>query len=148
MNPESKKRLFELFAAHAADSLTPEEHALLQETLRHDAEARRLWFVHQDVELGLHAHLPAESLVLPNVSAKPNRWLSWRPLAAAAAVLVLFVGSWLLLERGKKDGFIARVIRIDGELRTQSGRRFSVGDRLAAGETLTMIAGQAELAFF
>lgn len=85
----------------------------------------------------------------PSVAA-PRRsvWRSWRPLAAAAAVLVLFVGSWLLLERGKKDGFIARVIRIDGELRTQSGRRFSVGDRLAAGETLTMSAGQAELAFF
>lgn len=91
MSPEFKKRLFEIFAAHSANSLTPEEHALIQETLRHDAEARRLWFVHQDVELGLHAHLSADSLILPNVSSKPSRWLCWRPLAAAAVLVLGFV---------------------------------------------------------
>ena len=88
MNDDQKKRLFELFTAHAADSLTPDEHAELQETLRRDAGARRLWFVHQDIEMGLHAHLatepvmPAKAVV---VTPHPSVWCQWRPLTAAAA---------------------------------------------------------------
>ncbi len=92
MNPDQKKRLFELFTAHAADSLTPEEHAELQETLRRDAEARRLWFVHQDVEMGLHAHLAAEPVMPAKavvVTPHPSVWRQWRPLTAAAAGLVI-----------------------------------------------------------
>lgn len=92
MNPGQKNRLFELFTAHAADSLTPEEHAELQENLRRDAEARRLWFVHQDVEMGLHAHLGTESLRLEKATAitpLPSVWRQRRPLMAAVAGLVL-----------------------------------------------------------
>ena len=92
MNPDQKKRLFELFTAHAADSLTPEEHAELQETLRRDAEARRLWFVHQDVEMGLRAHLAAEPVMPAKatvVTPHPSVWRQWRPLTAAAAGLLI-----------------------------------------------------------
>lgn len=88
MTAEQKKRLFELFTAHAADSLTPDEQAELQETLRHDAEARRLWFVHHDVEMGLHAQLSAEPVVALKTSSKPTSWHAWRPLWAAAAGIV------------------------------------------------------------
>lgn len=90
MNRDQKKRLTELFTAHAADSLTPEEHEELQAHLRNDAEARRWWFVHQDVEIGLRAQVVAGRFTAPK--APKTRaifpWLSWRPLTAAAAGLV------------------------------------------------------------
>ena len=77
-------RLHHLFGAHSDGTITPEEHAELQECLRSDASARRLWFAHQDIDDGLHdlAHVPTAN---PLTIAKPTRWLSWRPLAAAAA---------------------------------------------------------------
>lgn len=88
MTPEKKQRLFTLFGAHAADSLAPGELNELQETLRQDAEARQLWFVHQDIEMGLRTHLAHE--------ASPSAWepaasvRSWsRPLLAAAAGLAI-----------------------------------------------------------
>ncbi|MBL9201067.1 MAG: hypothetical protein JNL39_11200 [Opitutaceae bacterium] len=93
MNSDQEKRLFELFTAHAADSLTPAEHAELQETLRQDPSARRLWFVHQDVELGLRAQLAVTPTVpaAPAPVANPPRsiWRQWRPIPAAAAGVVL-----------------------------------------------------------
>jgi cellulase/cellobiase CelA1 len=88
MNSEQKKRLSELFTAHAADSLTPEEHAELQTNLRNDAEARRWWFVHQDVEMGLRAQVAAGLLIAPKAKVM-GRWLFWRPVVAAAAVILV-----------------------------------------------------------
>ncbi len=90
MNMDQKKRWFELFTLHGADALTPDEHAELQAILRRDAAARRLWFVHQDVEMGLRAHLAAAPVAsAPLKSArKPAYWLQWRPLTAAAAGIV------------------------------------------------------------
>jgi len=88
MNPEKKKRLTELFTAHAADSLSPEERAELQSHLRTDAEARQWWFVHQDVEMGLRAQVAAERFTTPKARVSLP-WLSWRPLTAAAAGLVM-----------------------------------------------------------
>lgn len=84
MNLEQKKHLFELFTAHTADALSAQEHAELQEMLRTNAEARQLWFVHQDVEMGMQVHLAHEA-----VPAARNIWASWRPLTAAAAGLAL-----------------------------------------------------------
>jgi hypothetical protein len=88
MNPDQKKRLTELFTAHAADSLSPEEHAELQTHLRTDTEARQWWFVHQDVEMGLRAQVAAERLTTPKARVSLP-WFSWRPLTAAAAGLVM-----------------------------------------------------------
>jgi hypothetical protein len=88
MNPEKKKRLTELFTAHAADSLTRKEHVELQSHLRTDAEARQWWFVHQDVEMGLRTQVAAERLTTPKALVSLP-WLSWRPLTAAAAGLVM-----------------------------------------------------------
>ena len=89
-------RLHFLFAAHSDGRLTAEEHAELQERLRTDAEARRLWFVYQDVEDGLHALAQLDGVAdvsakVPGVmTARARRgWLQWRPLTAAAAGLVL-----------------------------------------------------------
>ncbi len=87
MNSDLKKRLSELFTAHAADSLTPDEHEELQTHLRNNAEARQWWFLHQDVEIGLRAHVAAERLTVPKARVTLP-WLSWRPLTATAAGIV------------------------------------------------------------
>src|SRR5436190_986010 len=87
MNSDSY-RLHQLFGTHSDGTITPEEHAELQERLRHDPKARRLWFLHQDVDDGLHGivHAPAAT-----DTRKPSRsrWLQWRPLTAAAAVVAM-----------------------------------------------------------
>lgn len=88
MNSDQQKRLFYLFTAHASDSLTEAEHDELQESLRENAEARQLWFMHQDIEVGLHAHL-GQVPVKTGKHARRASWGSWRPITAAAAGLAL-----------------------------------------------------------
>jgi len=88
MNTDQQKCLFQLFSASASETLSAEEHAELQETLRQDADARQLWFVHQDIEVGLHAHLSqSHAEITPPV--RRTSWATWRPLTAAAAGLAL-----------------------------------------------------------
>lgn len=81
-------RLHHLFGAHSDGTITPEEHAELQQRLRDDPAARKLWFVHQDVDAGLHelAHAIEPSTAIPSAG---SRWFAWRPLAAAAAGLAV-----------------------------------------------------------
>ena len=53
MTPDQQSHLHELFAAFSQDTMTKEMHQELQAVLLADVEARRLWFLHQDLELGL-----------------------------------------------------------------------------------------------
>lgn len=53
MTPDQQRRLWALFAASSQNSLTEAEHSELQSMLRTDKQVRQLWFLHQDVELGL-----------------------------------------------------------------------------------------------
>ena len=53
MTPDQQSHLLELFAAFSQETLTEEQHRKLQDVLRADVEARRFWFLYQDLELGL-----------------------------------------------------------------------------------------------
>lgn len=53
MTPDQHRRLLDLFVAYSHETLTEAEHEELQGVLRTDVEARRLWFLHQDLDLGL-----------------------------------------------------------------------------------------------
>ncbi|MDB5343641.1 MAG: Redoxin domain protein [Schlesneria sp.] len=53
MTPDHKSRLLDLFVAWTQATITEAEDRELQAALRTDVEARRLWFLHQDLELGL-----------------------------------------------------------------------------------------------
>lgn len=53
MTPDQQSRLLELFAACSRESLTEAEHQELQAVLQGDRDARQLWFLHQDLDLGL-----------------------------------------------------------------------------------------------
>jgi hypothetical protein len=84
MNTDRKKQLFQLFAAKSDGSITTAEHEELTQTLRENADARSLWFAHQDVELGLRTRFNAA----PVKQSRPQQWLTWRPLTAAAAGII------------------------------------------------------------
>ena len=53
MTLDQQNHLLELFTAYAQGTLTEGEHRELQAVLRTNIEARRFWFLHQDLELGL-----------------------------------------------------------------------------------------------
>ena len=53
MTLDQQNHLLELFTAFSQGTLTEGEHQELQAVLRTDVEARRFWFLHQDLELGL-----------------------------------------------------------------------------------------------
>ena len=53
MTSDQKRRLLTLFADCSDHTLTETGHRELQDLLQADAEARRLWFLYQDLELGL-----------------------------------------------------------------------------------------------
>ena len=73
MTPLEKGRLLALFSGFSHETLTEDEHEQLQSRLRGDAEARALWFLHQDLELGLKVltQLPQEMPVVLPQRASP-----------------------------------------------------------------------------
>ncbi|MEQ1829313.1 MAG: hypothetical protein ABL921_25335 [Pirellula sp.] len=85
MNCNKQMRLFQLFAAKSDDSITANEHEELQQFLRNDAIARRMWFLHQDIELGLRAQMRTTS----DEPACPQPRRQWRPFAATAAGVMI-----------------------------------------------------------
>ncbi|MEJ7594501.1 MAG: redoxin domain-containing protein [Planctomycetaceae bacterium] len=62
MTPDQQRRLHALFTDCSQGTLTETEHEELQAVLRTGVDARRLWFLHHDLELGLKylSHVPAE----------------------------------------------------------------------------------------
>ena len=51
--PADREALFQLFGAFSEGTITEAEAALLEETLGASPESRQLWFLYQDMELGL-----------------------------------------------------------------------------------------------
>lgn len=96
MNDPAHHEWHRLFSAALNGIITDAEKAQLATLLKTSAEARHLWFVYHDNECGLAELKQRLAVVAPLPSpAARSRWLSWRPLAAAAAgvVLGLFCGS-------------------------------------------------------
>jgi peroxiredoxin Q/BCP len=53
MTPDQEGRLLDLFVASAQETLSEAGYRELEAALRADVDARKLWFLHQDLELGL-----------------------------------------------------------------------------------------------
>lgn len=96
MTPDSLAHLWALFTAHSEATLQAPQHAELEKALLADPQARQLWFLHQDLEVGLRSHLKAQAPpfhALPSAkssSPPPTAWRLKRPLAAALAAGILF----------------------------------------------------------
>ncbi len=85
----------DLIQRYIAGTLSDEEALALQNALKSDAGLRVLYldYMNLDVALGSHADSRAavnEILASPMAgeTSRPARWLSWRPLTAAAAGIV------------------------------------------------------------
>lgn len=80
-----------LFNAALNGELTEADNERLAALLRSSGEARQLWFLYHDNEAGL-AELPPWAKAIPQPASPDkttSRWFQWRPLAAAAAGLVI-----------------------------------------------------------
>ena len=85
-----RDELIRLFGALSDGTISEADHQRLQETLRDTAEARRRWFLFNDIEAGL-AGAP---LVMADAEPVMPAWRWWWAAAAAAAIfvgLVVFV---------------------------------------------------------
>jgi hypothetical protein len=82
----------DLIQRHMAGLTTEDEAASLQELLKQDDNAARLYLRYTNLDLGLESKASSmdatrELLTAPIISRSP-RWTSWRPLTAAAAGIV------------------------------------------------------------
>lgn len=76
-------RLHDLISRHADGLIVEDEHRELAAVLEADPEARRLWFLRNDIDLGLAAR--AEQYRSEIVKATPAALAARRPLAASVA---------------------------------------------------------------
>lgn len=86
----------DLIQRHIARLTTEEEAALLQDTLKQEDAVARLYLRYMNLDVALEAHAASSEAVsemLVSADSSPSsrsiRWLSWRPLAAAAAGIML-----------------------------------------------------------
>jgi len=84
-----------LFSGALNGTITDAEKTQLAALLKSSAEARQLWFLYNDNECGLAELKPLMSAATPASKKQTARlpWLSWRPLTAAAAGLVIGLSS-------------------------------------------------------
>jgi hypothetical protein len=80
-------RLHDLISRQADGLITPDEHRELAAALEADPEARRLWFLRNDIELGLAAN--AEQSRGEIIATEPVAFADERPRAAAIAGLTM-----------------------------------------------------------
>jgi len=150
MNPN------ELIQRYLHGQATDAEVAELDRLLVIDRDLRRKLIVEMGIDAGL-CEIARERASQPSVAA-PRRsvWFSWRPLAAAAA-LVLFVGGWMIGSSARKttpisekpeavdDGVALLTQAVDASWKGTHQPR--AGSILSAGR-LQLASGLAQLEFY
>jgi hypothetical protein len=88
MNPD----WHDLIQRHMAGLTTEDEAASLQELLKQDDNAARLYLRYTNLDLVLESKASSmdvtRELLTAPATIRPPRWLSWRPLTAAAAGII------------------------------------------------------------
>lgn len=159
MNPDSN----DLIQRHMAGLLTDDEAAALQTSLKADTDLRRLYLHYMNLDVALEAQAGSRDRVIDLLRAAPLpenkpavRWHSWRPLTAAAA-LVLFFGGWVIGSSTRKappisekleavdDGVALLTQVVDANWRGTHQPR--AGNILPAGR-LQLTSGLAQLEFY
>lgn len=136
----------ELIQRHIAGAATAEETAELQQALKNDAELRALYLEFINLDLALEAK--AEAIGAPpdvvSISdfdeGRASRRISWRPLAAAAALAALIVASTCLLLPSLGEP----VAMVQNARRTSD---FSAGEELRQGQLLDLSRGRVKINF-
>jgi hypothetical protein len=85
--------LHSLIQGRLSGTLTEDEESALQAALASDAEARRLYLDYMNLDVALASKAASDDatreLITSPATPAASRWLQWRPIAAAAAGLVL-----------------------------------------------------------
>lgn len=131
MNDRAHNEWHHLFSAALNGTVTYAEKSQLATLLKTSAEARQLWFLYHDNECGL-AELKQPPAVTAPFRSPANRaaWLSWRPLAAAAACALLALGWW-----AARPARVVEVMSVSGTVAWR-GERGGQRPALVAGERL------------
>ncbi len=148
----------DLIQRHMAGLLDDDEATTLQDGLKTDPELRTLYLHYMNLDVALAAQAGSNATVNKMLSP-PRRsetkqrtsWLQWRPLAAAAAVLLGMAMLWWS-QRGVEVEVVQTSDTISGEWRTGDKVRLdhvtmargSVQLRLASGVLLDVV-GPVEL---
>lgn len=137
-----RDQLFQLFSALSDGTLGAAEHRQLQDALRGSAEARRQWFLFNDIETGLAGAPATHIAALPAVSA--GRW--WWSAAAAAAAAVLVAAVWLAWPQRAGAQFAVLGAATNARWSDPNTELMLRGGELPPG-ALQLEAGVAEFAF-
>lgn len=151
-----RKELLRLFGALTDGIITPEEHRRLQELLTSHAEARRLWFLHSDLERGLVRWAETRRATSPEARVfRPPVWVWTRNAVLAGLAASIIVSATLLLDRALLSPpaagpvvpaqSIATLLLAD-ECEWRNGS-FVEGQPLFAGQTLRLTRGMAVVRF-
>ena len=142
----------DLIQRYIAGLTTEEEAALLQDSLKRDDAVARLYLRYMNLDVALEAHAGSqaavtEMLVAPHQteSRRWMGWLSWRPLTAAAAFVLLAAGWWVQYERCHREvahfGALQDCRWVDAKLTV------APGDGVRRGQRVELASGKIEIVF-
>ena len=150
----------DLIQRHIAGLTTEEESALLQDSLKRDDAVARLYLRYMNLDVALEAHTGAQAAVTemlvspPQVESKRwTGWLSWRPLAAAAAGIVFGMFCTSMVFGYVMPRAVATMMRVfaleDGSFEKMSGAvpsGFPKRTGVWSGDASEVVSGGAEKA--
>ena len=127
MNPN------ELIQRYLHGEATDAEVAELDCLLANDPALRRRLIVEAGIDAGL-CEIARERASQPPVAVRRRSvWRSWRPLAAAAAVVLAGLTGWFLPSSSSDLGTITQVMNVES---SGEGAILAVGQRLKAGRVM------------
>ncbi len=153
MNDSDRVELNELCSLLVDGTLSPAQNERLQEMLRDNGEARRVYvrMMHLSASLYSYASEMQSEPAEPQNIIRPTAWRRWAmPLAAAAVVAI---GAWIgrswLPEALPADDEQELIARISGSKDPQwlGAATFQNGDELHRGQRLELASGFAEITF-
>lgn len=158
----SDPELLRLLDALANESITPADHAALQELLRHRPDAQETYFAFMDLHLGLQRiarardaaktdrpGLQAACDVVPTTHRpRSSRAAQWSMAAIVAGLLIAAFGlsTWHSQDANHSNNFAVRVTQTAGAAFFNESTPTS-GGSLTARKTYTLTRGVIELRF-
>jgi hypothetical protein len=145
MSSPDPREWHRLFSAALNNQLSEADKLELASVLKCSFEARQLWFLYTDNECSL-AELTCPADI--NTGRTRLSWLSWRPLAAAAAVVLLGLASWWLASAASRRGEVVAHFGALQESRWVDAKMMNApGDEVHLGQRLELSSGRAVLVF-
>lgn len=146
----------DLIQRYIAGTLPDNEALELQDALKSNKALRALYLDYMNLDVALGAHAESQAVVnkvltsrMTGETSRALGWLSWRPLVAAAAVMVL--AAVLVWTREKTSAVpVATLLRVEkavwaGDAPPEGGRLSRGPLRLRGGHAMLRLDGGAEI---